>query len=68
MPSDCGREAQAEALATGAAQWTDQISPDVGIKLHHAWREQTSLIGPAGNGLSSAIKKRTLAPIFRGML
>jgi hypothetical protein len=62
------RKAQAAALATGAAQWTDQISPEVGIKLHHAWREGTSRIGPAGNGLSTAIKKRTLGSLAAEVL
>jgi hypothetical protein len=39
------REAQAEALAIGAAEWTDQLDTTVRVKLGLAWDDVTHNLG-----------------------
>ena len=43
------RKAQAEALATGAAQWTDQLDVPIRVKLGLAWDDVTHNLGPNEN-------------------
>lgn len=55
------RKAQAEALATGAAQWTDDLEAVVRLKLKLAWTDTISVIRPEDRDyLVGAIKRRTL--------
>jgi hypothetical protein len=58
------REAQAEALATGAAEWTDQLDTTVRVKLGLAWDDVTHDLGANEQEfLEAFIEGRTLRSI-----
>jgi hypothetical protein len=62
------RKAQAEALATEAAQWTDELEGVARLKLKLAWTDAVSVIGPDDRAhLVSAIKRRTLRSLGRAL-
>ncbi|TGB36975.1 hypothetical protein [Mycolicibacterium peregrinum] len=58
------RKAQAEALATGATQWTDQLDTNTRLKLDLAWNDVTRSLGAKEDEfLASYIGGRTLRSI-----
>lgn len=62
------RKAQADALATGAAHWTDELGSVARLKLRLAWTDAVSVVGADDRAyLVAAIKRRTLRSLGRAL-